>query len=108
MDLYDDATNMLNDIKNNKNKKDKKFKQLMINKYSNLYEKKLLFDKVYSDNFSEKDLIILRQMCEVKQLRDEGKIEKFEGDKTIGQVIFDNCGGPELIEKLDKQNNNNN
>tara|TARA_B100001094_G_C17705676_1_gene564796 strand:+ start:192 stop:527 length:336 start_codon:yes stop_codon:yes gene_type:complete len=101
MDLYDNAKNMLNDVKNNI--KDKKFKQKMINKYSNLYEKRLLFDKIYSGDFSEKDDIILRKMCEIKHMRDQGKIDKDEGDKVIGQVIFDNAGGKELLEKLDKQ-----
>lgn len=106
MELYDDAKNMLNDVKNNI--KDKKFKQKMINKYSNLYDKKLLFDKIYGGDFNEKDDIILKKMCEIKQLRDEGKIDKYEGDKVIGQVVFDHAGGKELLEKLNKDKEENN
>ena len=101
MDIYDSAKNMLQDVRNNI--KDKKFKQKMINKYNNLYEKKLLFDKIYSGDFNENDDIILRKMCEIKELRDTGKIEKDEGDKVIGQVVFDHAGGKELLEKLNKQ-----
>jgi len=106
MDLYDEAKNMLKDVRDNI--KDKKFKQKMINKYSNLYKTKLLFDKIYGGEFNEKDDIILKKMCEIKQLRDQGKIDKLEGDKVIGQVVFDNAGGKELLEKLEKNNNNDN
>lgn len=102
MDIYDSAVNMLKDVKNNI--KDKKFKQKMINKYNNLYEKKLLFDKIYSGDFTENDHIILKKMCEIKELRDKGKIEKDEGDKVIGQVVFDYAGGKELLDKLNKEN----
>ena len=104
MDIYDSAKNMLNEVKNNI--KNKKFKQKMISKYSKLYEKKLLFDKIYSGDFNENDDIILRKMCEIKELRDNGRINKDDGDKVIGQVVFDYAGGKELLEKLNKEKKN--
>lgn len=105
MDIYDSAKNMLQDVRNNI--KDKKFKQKMINKYNNLYEKKLLFDKIYSGDFNENDDIILKKMCEIKELRNKGLIEKDDGDKVIGQVVFDYAGGKELLEKLNKEKEQN-
>tara|TARA_B100001094_G_C18149985_1_gene783092 strand:- start:670 stop:999 length:330 start_codon:yes stop_codon:yes gene_type:complete len=109
MDIYDEAISMNEDVKNNVNK-DKSFKNKMISKYCKLSKIQNLFDKIYRGDFNDKDINILRKMCEVKELRDSGKLDKFDGDKLIGQVVFDAYGPtPEQLEKLkeEKEENDN-
>ena len=103
MELYDNAMSFLKLVKEEKNK-DIKFKKKMEILYLNKINSQMLFDKIYNNEFNDKDELVLKKMCEVQQLKKNGNLTNEDSSKIIGQYIFDKYGPtPEELEKLKKK-----
>lgn len=103
MDIYDNAMAFLKTVKQEKNK-DAKFKKKMEILYLDEINSQILFDKIYNNEFNDKDEKVLKKMCEIQQLKKNGKLSYEDSSKIIGQYVFDKYGPtPEELEKLKKK-----
>lgn len=102
MSLYDDYKNMYNELQNKKRTPElKKTLEKKYNKLFTLSEK--LFDKIYDENCSSNDLLIIEKMIKMKIENDKGNITKLNADKAIGETLCDVYVKPMLDKNKKKQ-----